>query len=177
MTWNNEFEHPDYGFYAWGEYNGENTEIMVWRECDEEWIITDIDYQSDNLEEQCLLEYKRINNLMPIKKRFTLGQILSVHTGVLCHNNIHLMYKIMEFVTSDNVGVWNCTRIAKEIHPYLLDQLPFLADIKKDDVVGDDCLKKVRELERKYGVFHYVSKMPNGTHLKRAGIDDFLDLL
>lgn len=71
------------------------------------------------------------------KQTFSLGQILSVTTGVLCCEDIGEMKRLMSFMLHGE-GVYTTTMkyAAEEITPYLLEQHPQLAKVTKDDLVG-----------------------------------------
>jgi hypothetical protein len=64
------------------------------------------------------------------EQEFDLADILSISTGrLLSHEGIGGVYKILNFMTDDNLFTHQLPRAAKETAPELLHQLPWLAEI------------------------------------------------
>ena len=87
------------------------------------------------------------------KQTFSLGQILSVTTGVLCCHGMSEMYKLLNFMTqSTDAYDISAGRIAREVTPYLLEQHPQLAEITKESLAGrEEFWKRFQPFIDKYG--------------------------
>ena len=75
-----------------------------------------------------------------IAREFHLGDILSISTGrLISPRGMGGVYDILNYMTGDDLFTHQLPRAAGECKPYLLDQMPWLAEIQLvDDFFGDE---------------------------------------
>lgn len=107
---------------------------------------------------------------------FHIGDVLSAYTGILC-GTLDGLYKILNYMTSDDLYTHQLPRAGREVRPYLLRQHPWLASIDKDWLMAEGCedrpatcLARVEELATRHGAWLMVLPMPQDDH-------DFIDPL
>lgn len=86
--------------------------------------------------------------------KFHTGDVLSVTTGVLLSPTLmDGIYKILNFMTNDNLFTHQLPRAARECAPYLLKQFPQLATLPYPEVddqeVDDPMADEVRKTSNK----------------------------
>lgn len=81
---------------------------------------------------------------------FDLGTILSITSGKLL-TDLDNVYKILDFMTTDNLFTHQLPRVAKECTPYLLEKFPFLKEITTDHINQNNWKAELEKLEEKYG--------------------------
>ncbi len=72
-------------------------------------------------------------------KQFHLGDVLSITTGrLLSPEGIGGVYKILNFMTGDNLYTHQLGRVAEECKPFLLKQFPALASIDATEITREN---------------------------------------
>lgn len=93
-------------------------------------------------------------------KKFHLGDILSVMTGVIClPNGFSGVKDILTFMTGESSHTTQCGRFADECLPYLQEQFPQLVAVTPDECLADSieqCQKIIDRLVMQYGAWHTV---------------------
>jgi len=98
-------------------------------------------------------------------KKFHLGDILSISTGRVCMpNKMRGIYDILNFMTNDDLSTVALPSAADECRPYLLEQLPFLSEIKDEGFVGEGHAQRIDSLVAKYGAFHSIRRIHHEDH-------------
>lgn len=98
-------------------------------------------------------------------KRFHLGDVLSVTTGVLMSPTlIRGVYKILNHMTGDNLFTHQLPRATRECQPHLKAQFPALANEKCDGVNEHNHKQRLAELVAKYGEWFDVTPVPEHAH-------------
>ena len=97
-------------------------------------------------------------------KEFHLGDILSISTDRLVSpTRMDGVYDILNYMTGDNLFTHQLPRAMEECAPYLLDQMPWLAEIQPDDDVEDwEVWLLCQAAER--GEYHFVQPIPADDH-------------
>ena len=97
------------------------------------------------------------------KESFSLGTVLSVTTGkLLCP--IDGVYRILNFMTGDNLFTHQLPRVSRECAPHLLKQFPALADVDVSTVTPDNWQAWLHEQEAKHGDVLEVEPLQPGEH-------------
>lgn len=96
-------------------------------------------------------------------KRFKLGQILSVTTGILLCD-IDGLYGILNYLTGDELYTHALPRASRESAPWLKRRLPFLNEIELPEVNKDNWESVVEQLEKQYGKYHKLQPIPKDEH-------------
>ena len=108
-------------------------------------------------------------------KSFTLGQILSITTGrLMC--DISGIYKILNFMTKDNLYTHQLGKAAEECKPYLLRQHPQLENILLKNVTRENWLKILGRLTDLYGEKLDVEPIPMDDHDKINPLQELEDM-
>ena len=107
-------------------------------------------------------------------RRFPLGDILSITTGVLLCP-IGKVYEILNYMTGDNLFTHQLPRVSRECEPYLLKQHPQLAEIDASGVNGDNWQEFLQAQVAKYGAELPVAKLPPGEHYEIDPISELAE--
>lgn len=111
-----------------------------------------------------------------MKKRFTLGAVLSVTTGtLLC--DIGDVYVILNHMTGDNLFTHQLPRASEECAPHLRKQFPALADETAADVTKENWREWLTAAEARYGNAFDVEPLPDGAHEVRDPIAEAVDMV
>lgn len=106
-------------------------------------------------------------------KYFSLGQVLSIVTPILCVQDIGELYEILNAMSGDNLATHQLGRVADEVAPYLLDQYPQLALIDADRLAGSDKIwQELKRLQSIYGDYLLIYPMHREDHDQIDPIDE-----
>lgn len=97
---------------------------------------------------------------------FHLGDILSISTGYLvAPEHIDGVYKILNFMTGDNLFTHQLPRACRECAPHLIRQFPWLAEIQPEGFATPASVEPwlAAQVER-YGAYHEVEAIPRDDH-------------
>ncbi|HKM19995.1 MAG TPA: hypothetical protein VJY47_02105 [Candidatus Dojkabacteria bacterium] len=115
---------------------------------------------------------------MSKSKAFHIGDILSVTTGyLLAPSHMEGVYAILNFMTNDNLFTHQLPRASKECQPFLLEQMPWLADISAEGVTKENFETWLNAIVQKYGETHEVKPLPVGSHLHIDPITELVQIL
>jgi len=98
-------------------------------------------------------------------KSFHLGDILSVTTGILVSpDHMGGVYKILNFMTGENLFTHQLPRVCNEAKPILIKQHPWLAEVTGEGITGDNWKPWLDGLVAAHGEFLSVSPMNRDEH-------------
>ena len=98
-------------------------------------------------------------------KKFHIGDILSITTGKLVSpEGVGGIYKILNYLTGDNLYTHQLPRAADECRPWLKAQFPQLNDVDASDVNPDNHKRWIEEQVEKYGEYLEVKPLPALIH-------------
>lgn len=111
--------------------------------------------------------------------------VLTVYSGkTFCDSSFDvLMDRIGRFlsgVSGHTVFTHDINRIARHVRPYMLAQLPWLADLDIPSINGNTCFDVLKQFEKEYGSVVEIYPMPSGfipemdpvESLRFAGVDE-----
>jgi hypothetical protein len=113
-----------------------------------------------------------------MSKKFPLGAVLSiVGDRLMCE--IGMVYKILNFMTDDNLFTHQLPRVAKECRPYLLKAHPFLWEYldMQDDINKDNWNIKLAECEMNWGKELEVEPIPKDDHTKKDALKEAVEMM
>ena len=105
-------------------------------------------------------------------RTFSLGQILSVTTGVMAVQKLAQVYEILDFMTADKLTTHQLPRAADEATPYIIEQLPWIAEIKPERIEGKRVFELIKPFTAKYGEFHELHPMHLEDHEDLSPAED-----
>jgi hypothetical protein len=121
-------------------------------------------------------------------KRFKLGDVLSITTGVLLsEDRMGGVYNILNFMTGDNLFTHALPRAADVCKPVLLNQFPQLVNVESDPswpkdgeaweviAVADNCGELVKTLAVTFGEWFDVE--PLSEWVSRDPIAELIDMV
>ena len=95
-----------------------------------------------------------------MSKNFHIGDILSITTGKLVGpNHMDGIYKILDFMTGDELFTGQLPRASEECKPFLLKQMPWLIEISTEEVNQENWETWLAEIVQKYGELHKVEQI------------------
>jgi hypothetical protein len=113
--------------------------------------------------------------------QFHLGDILSITTGRLVSNDgIDGVYKILNFMTGDNLFTHQLPRAATACKPFLLKQFPLLEDVETKYLKGIEPKAVPIWLEKQvalYGDFFEASPLPPGGYQGKDPIQEAVEMM
>ena len=115
-------------------------------------------------------------------KKFHLGHILSItHDRLMCVGEKHPIdgiYKILNFMTGDNLFTHALPRASRECEPWLRRWHPWLNEIDYGDkeINAQNYKDVLKELTDKYGEFHTVEKIPMDDHTIKNPIEELVEM-
>lgn len=113
-------------------------------------------------------------------RTFHLGDLITVVTGHLVSpNHIDAVYDVCDFVTGEAHMTHQLPRASRAITPWLVEQHPWLADIKVPDFAGADeraVFAWLDEQVARYGQQHEVTAMPPGMYVGREPIGELREM-
>jgi len=88
-------------------------------------------------------------------KEFHLGDVLTITTGrVLGVNGMDGIYKILNYMTGENLFTHQIPRASQQARPHIITQHPQLANVVlPDEINNDNCKAVVEELCAKHGAW------------------------
>lgn len=103
---------------------------------------------------------------MPQSQSFHIGDILSITTGYLvAPERIDGVYKILNFMTGDNLFTHQLPRACRECAPHLLRQFPWLEDIQPEGFATPESVDPWLAAQvQRYGEYHEVQVIPRDDH-------------
>lgn len=108
-------------------------------------------------------------------KSFDLGDVLSITTGcLLSPSGMGGIYKILNYMTGDNLYTHQLMRAEAECRPELLRQHPALADVKTPALSGQTEVETwVAAMAKIHGETLPVQPLPDGVHAYIDPIGEF----
>lgn len=101
-------------------------------------------------------------------KTFTMGQILSVASGIFCTENFGDVYEILNYMSGEDLYTTQLPRVANEATPYLLDRFEWLEDacelMRTTEGDGAAALAMAKTLANRYGNNFSVPIIPMDDH-------------
>jgi hypothetical protein len=105
-------------------------------------------------------ETQKLKKEIIMSKSFHIGDILSITTGKLVSpNHIDGIYKILDFMTGDQLFTHQLPKASEECKPFLVAQMPWLAEISAEEVNEKNWETWLTEIVQKYGVTHEVKQI------------------
>lgn len=120
-----------------------------------------------------------------MKKKFHLGDVLSITTGRLVSpRHMDGVYDILNFMTEDNLFTHQLPRACDECKPYLLKQFPqlneaFIASACKTldkELEKLDIARWLKELTDRYGEYLEVETIPKEAHEKKNPLAEMQEM-
>jgi D-mannonate dehydratase len=94
---------------------------------------------------------------LDVEKEFHIGDILSVTTGkALSPHLMDGLTEILEYMVREELQIYQMGPAARECTPYLLAEMPWLADISTEDVDHHNIKEWLERVVSLYGEFHVV---------------------
>jgi hypothetical protein len=96
---------------------------------------------------------------------FPLGDVLTIVTGLLLsQDGIAAAYRILNFITKDNLYTHQLPRVCAEVRPYLLKKHPALATVDASGVTPENWRVWMTDQVLAFGEYLEVDQMPAGEH-------------
>ena len=121
-----------------------------------------------------------------MSRTFHIGDLLSITDGRLVSpNHIGGVYEICDYALGQEHMTHQLPRAARTLKPWLLEQHPWLADVKFEldipsGTTKEDAQRIVGEcmaaLAAQYGEFHDVEPMPFGAYVGREPIAELREM-
>lgn len=110
-------------------------------------------------------------------QEFALGDVLSITTGVLLsRDGMDGVYRILNFMTGDDLQTVSLVFAARECRPVLFDQHPWLRDVTVPKLNGtEEAFAWLDSMEVEHGATLTVTVLRN--YVQRDPIQDVLDIL
>ena len=113
-----------------------------------------------------------------MSKKFSLGAVLSVGGDrLMC--DIGDVYKILNYMTDDNLYTHQLPRAAKECRPYILKEHPFLLEYidMQDEINSENYLIKLAEFEMNWGSEIEVEPIPKDDHSRKDALKELEEMV
>jgi hypothetical protein len=107
---------------------------------------------------------------------FTLGEVLSVTTGVLL-TDIGNVYGILNFLTDDNLFTHQLPRACRECGPYILAAHPQLASVDTTGVGADNFRDWLARQVETHGDAFALTPMDDGIHDYRNPVSEAVEMV
>lgn len=108
--------------------------------------------------------------------QFTTGEVISAGTGMLCCP-IGDVYKILNFLTGDNLFTHQLPRAFKACHKHVQEQCPWVKELNKDDCTTETWQEWLADAVAKYGESHELQPLPSGTCNHIDPIKEAVDIM
>lgn len=110
---------------------------------------------------------------------FHLGDLLSVTTHVLVSpSHMDGVYRVIDFVTGQAHFTHQLPRATEVVGPWLIEQLPFLADIKPPEFDGEaEVWTWLAAQVEQHGEQHAVPTMPFGAYIGREPMAELEEMV
>lgn len=102
-----------------------------------------------------------------MSKKFHLGDVLSITTGICLSPSkpvISGVYKILNFLTGDNIYTHQIGRATEECKPWLLRRHPELAEVVVPELTPETYRGWLDEQIAKYGEWFDLEPIPKDEH-------------
>lgn len=116
---------------------------------------------------------------MPSTKKFHLGDILSITIGRLVSpRHMEGVYDILNYMTGESLSTHQLPRVYDECKPHLLEQMPWLDEIKDDPRrIRQKPFHWLDEQVARYGEMHEVRPLKHGEHVSIDPIQEAAQLM
>ena len=117
------------------------------------------------------------------KEKFHLGHILTITHGKIMTVGekypIDGVYKILNFMTGDNLYTHALPRAARECAPWLFRWYPWLKEIDYGTrEINENNYKEIlKEFTDKYGEYHEVERIPIDDHAVKNPIEELAEMV
>ena len=108
-------------------------------------------------------------------RRFSLGAILSVSTGVLLCEMGDL-YRILNYMTGESLYTHQLPRACAIAKPCNLTQHPDLAEIDVNNITRENWRQWLATQTRRFGATRNVSPLPIGTYRAQDPIEELIEM-
>lgn len=112
------------------------------------------------------------------KKQFHIADILSITTGILVSQElIGGVYKILNWMTGENIYTHQIPRASREAAPILLSKYPALADVQSDaeSVNPDNHAHFIAKMEQRFGKMLAVPQMNLHQHERIDALSELVE--
>lgn len=119
-------------------------------------------------------------------KRFHLGDLVSVYTGILVSpNHIGGVYDVCDFVTGEKHMTHQLPRASEAVRPWLAGQHPWLVDVVVDLDIPSSADRDeawlivstwLDQAATQWGEYHEVRAMPLGMYVGREPIAELREM-
>lgn len=111
-------------------------------------------------------------------KKFHLGDILSVTTGrIVSPRHMEGIYDILDFITGENLYIYQVPRASRQCKPYLLKQHPQLAEVDASGINQDNWGEWLTKQVNKYGEQLPVIPLPEGVYEVKDPIQEVQEMM
>lgn len=93
--------------------------------------------------------------------KITLGELISVGTGVFMAEDFSRVHEILDHMTQDKLFTHQLPRACRAVSPVLKDKYPFLKEINLDGITPDNYKERLNDLIRQYGNEFEVEPISN----------------
>jgi hypothetical protein len=109
-------------------------------------------------------------------KEFSLGQVLSVTTErLLC--NMGGLYKILNFITDDDLFTHQLPRANESAKPWVLEQYPQLAAINASTVTSENYREFLAAQEAIFGASLQIFPLPKTEWEKKDALAELVEMV
>jgi hypothetical protein len=109
-----------------------------------------------------------------VRQTFHLGDILSIITGNLVtpDGTMDGVYRILNFMSNDDLSTVQLPRVSDECKPYLREQFPQLANITGVGITRENWRAWLADKVAQYGEYHEVRPMHLEDHENLSPAED-----
>jgi hypothetical protein len=107
--------------------------------------------------------------------KFTTGEVISAGLGVLCCK-MEDVYKIMNFLTSDNLFTHQLPRACKAMEPWVLEQCPWLKELDASKCNPETVHTWLADAVTRFGKTHELQPAPANLWLHIDPIKEAVDM-
>lgn len=107
-----------------------------------------------------------------------MGDILSVTTGrIVSPRHMEGIYDILDFMTGENLYIYQVPRASRQCKPYLLKQHPQLAEVDASGINQDNWGEWLTKQVNKYGEQLPVIPLPEGVYEVKDPIQEVQEMM
>lgn len=113
-----------------------------------------------------------------MKKKFHLGDILTVTTGKLvAPRMMEAVYEILNFLTQDNLYTHQIPRALRFCGPLLLEQLPQLKEVDSSNLNASNAWDWLDKQVARYGEHLEIESLPEGSWTQKDPIAEIVEMV
>ena len=109
--------------------------------------------------------------------KFGTGTVLSCVTDIMLCDDFVFILEFLTYMTEDDIYTHQATRASDVCKPYLIQQHPWLAECRAEDITKENCKEYLAEKIKEHGASLEIQPLPKGVWTHRNPVAELVDMM